>query len=222
MKAFNVALDGPSGAGKSSIADVIASRYGLTHLDTGAMYRAIALTLHEMDIPAESGNTLDQALAGIDLQIKDGRVIVNGRDVSEEIRKPYVSALASQYSALPAVRRKLVVLQQHIAADKGYILDGRDICDVVLPDAEVKLYLDAAPEARAQRRLLQDQAKGIDVSYEDVLKAILERDQTDSNRKTDPLRISDAAVGVDSSNLTFDQTVEAVYKIINQTLLKEA
>ncbi len=222
MKAFNVALDGPSGAGKSSIADVIASRYGLTHLDTGAMYRAIGLTLHNQDIPAKSGKTLDQALAGIDLQIKDGVVIVNGQDVSDQIRQPYVSALASKYSALPSVRRKLVVLQQHIAADKGYILDGRDICDVVLPDAEVKLYLDAAPEARAQRRLLQDQAKGIDVSYEDVLKGILERDEADRNRKTDPLRISDAAVIVDSSHLSFDQTVETVCKIINQTLLKEA
>ncbi len=221
MEAFNVALDGPSGAGKSSVADVIAKTYNLTHLDTGAMYRAIALTLHHQNVAPESGTALDEALAKIQLEMKDGQVIVNGQNITDQIRQPEVSALASTYSALPAVRHKLVDLQQKIAAKKGYILDGRDICDVVLPNAEVKLYLDAAPQARARRRLLQDQQKGIETSYEEVLNGILKRDEADRNRKTDPLRISKAAVVVDSSELTFDETVNAVCKIIDQTL-KEA
>lgn len=221
MKAFNVALDGPSGAGKSSVADVIAQKYNLTHLDTGAMYRAIGLTLHDQNVKPESGQTLEKALADIQLEMKDGKVIVNGNDLTDQIRKPEVSTLASTYSALPAVRHKLVDLQQKIAANKGYILDGRDICDVVLPEAEVKLYLDAAPQARARRRLLQDQEKGIATNYEEVLNGILKRDEADKNRKTDPLRISKSAIVVDSSGLTFDETVEAVCKIIDQTL-KEA
>lgn len=221
MKAFNVALDGPSGAGKSSVADVIAKTYNLTHLDTGAMYRAIALTLHSQNVKPESGQALDETLAKIQLEMKDGQVIVNGQNITGQIRKPEVSALASTYSALPAVRHKLVDLQQKIAAKKGYILDGRDICDVVLPDAEVKLYLDAAPQARAKRRLLQDQEKGIETNYEDVLNGILKRDEADRSRKTDPLRISKAATVVDSSELTFDETVNAVCQIIDQTL-KEA
>ena len=218
MDKFNIALDGPSGAGKSTIADRIAQKYGLTHLDTGAMYRAIALTLDEQKISPNEGQALNEALNAIDLEMKDGKVIVNGQDVSQTIREPKVSTLASKYSALPSVRKKMVALQQQIAENKGYILDGRDICDVVLPDAEVKLYLDARAEARAKRRMLQDAEKGKIIPYEEVLAAIEARDLQDRTRKTDPLKVSEQAVVVDSSDLTLEETVAAIEKIIEEKL----
>lgn len=221
MKPFNVALDGPSGAGKSSVAKAIASKYGLHHLDTGAMYRAIALALHEMGVEPASSQALEQALEQIHLVLDHDQVLVNGHNVTSQIRQPEISSLASQYSALPAVRKKLVAIQQQIAAHKGYILDGRDICDVVLPDAEVKIYLDASPQARARRRMLQDEEKGIYQPYEQVLQAIEARDYADQHRKTDPLQISKQATVVDSSAMDFDQTVARIEQIIQQAL-KEA
>lgn len=221
MKRFNVAVDGPSGAGKSTISDVIAREYNLIHLDTGAMYRAIALTLHEQNVPAVYSEEFKQALDSIDLSMEGDKVVVNGKDISTRIRQPQVSALASQYSALPQVRKKLVALQQKIASKKGYILDGRDICDVVLPDAEVKIYLNASVEARAKRRMLQDAQKGIAVPYETVLQAIKDRDYADEHRDTDPLRISDSATVVDSSNITFDETIDVIKGLIENAIKEE-
>lgn len=221
MKLFNVAVDGPSGAGKSTISDVIAQKYHLIHLDTGAMYRAIALALHEQNVPASYNETFQQALDAIELSMDNGKVVVNGVDLTNKIREPHVSALASQYSALPQVRKKLVALQQQIASKQGYILDGRDICDVVLPDAKIKIYLDASVESRAKRRMLQDLEKGIQVPYSTVLKAIQDRDYADRTRKTDPLTISKQATVIDSSNLTFDETVAKIVDLIENTLKDE-
>ncbi|UNT96233.1 (d)CMP kinase [Allobaculum mucilyticum] len=222
MSAFNVALDGPSGSGKSSVADTIAEKYGMEHLDTGAMYRALAWKLDQMKITPESGDALVEALKTIHLDIDHDSVAVNGQDVTRAIREPNVSKLASLYSALPEVREKLVALQQKIASKKGYILDGRDICDVVLPDAEVKIYLDAAPEARAKRRHAQNLEKGIPSDFDEVLQAIIERDRRDTTREVNPLKISKDAEFLDSSNLTFDQTVEAVEQLIRKALSKES
>ncbi|WP_288339604.1 (d)CMP kinase [uncultured Allobaculum sp.] len=220
MQKFNVALDGPSGAGKSSVADEIARIYDLIHLDTGAMYRALAWKLHAMQMEPKSSKELEDALSSIDLKVNpaDQSISVNGENVSQIIRTPEVSRLASIYSALPEVRIRLVALQQEIARSKGYILDGRDICDVVLPDADVKIYLDAAPEARAKRRMLQNEEKGIEEPYEEVLAAIIERDARDKNRKEAPLRISKDARVLDSSSLNFQETVDVVCEWINQAL----
>lgn len=220
MQKFNVALDGPSGAGKSSVADEIARIYDLIHLDTGAMYRALAWKLHAMQMEPKSSKELEDALSSIDLKVNpaDQSISVNGENVSQIIRTPEVSRLASIYSALPEVRIRLVALQQEIARSKGYILDGRDICDVVLPDADVKIYLDAAPEARAKRRMLQNEEKGIEEPYEEVLAAIIERDARDKNRKEAPLRISKDAHVLDSSSLNFQETVDVVCEWINQAL----
>ncbi|MFR7638943.1 MAG: (d)CMP kinase [Allobaculum sp.] len=220
MQKFNVALDGPSGAGKSSVADEIARIYDLIHLDTGAMYRALAWKLHAMQMEPKSSKELEDALSSIDLKVNpaDQSISVNGENVSQIIRTPEVSRLASIYSALPEVRIRLVALQQEIARSKGYILDGRDICDVVLPDADVKIYLDAAPEARAKRRMLQNEEKGIEEPYEEVLAAIIERDARDKNRKEAPLRVSKDARVLDSSSLNFQETVDVVCEWINQAL----
>lgn len=222
MSEFNIALDGPSGAGKSTVADALASHYGLTHLDTGAMYRMAALYLAGNQIPCKEGEELANALKNLKMDVKDGRFYLNGDDVSEKIRQPEVSQLASQYSALPSVRKTLVAAQQAIASRQGFILDGRDICDVVLPDAQVKFYLDASPESRARRRLLQNEQAGIAGSYQEVLDAINQRDAQDSSRETDPLRVSKQAVVVDSSSLTLEQTIQTMIDIVEQTLKKGA
>lgn len=218
MKRINVAIDGPSGVGKSSAADLIAEKYGMSHLDTGSMYRAAAYALHQAGIEPVQNTQLEQALKNLDLDVKDGHVYIDGQDVSGLIRTPEVSLMASQYSALPAVRSYLVAMQQKIAARKGFILDGRDICDVVLPDAEVKIYLDASAQARAQRRYKQDLEAGKSVSYEQVLKDIEARDYQDSTRAVSPLRISKQAVVVDSSSLNLQQTADAISRIVDQAL----
>lgn len=219
MNSFNIAIDGPSGAGKSSLADALAAQYGLIHLDTGAMYRAVALALHQQGIPPKSSEVLKQTLDTIALDMsQQDKVFLNQEDVSQAIRTPEVSQLASQYSALPEVRQKLVALQQQITASKGFIVDGRDICDVVLPNAEVKIYLDAAPEARATRRMIQDAQKGKIIPYEQVLQDILQRDARDMNRKENPLRKSEQATLVDSSQLDFDQTLAALKAVVEKSL----
>lgn len=218
MRKFNVALDGPSGAGKSTAADLLGERLHLHHLDTGAMYRAIAYGLNAAGIAPQESEALSNALTTMDLEVQDQNILLNGQDLTREIRTPEMSRLASLYSALPSVRKHLVAMQQKIASKKGYILDGRDICDVVLPDAEVKIYLDASVEARARRRLLQDLEKGKDVTYEEVFKDIEARDLQDRTRAVSPLRISRQASLLDSSNLTLEQTVDAMEALVLESL----
>lgn len=218
MEKINIALDGPSGVGKSSAADLLAERFGLVHLDTGAMYRAIGYALDRENILPQESPQLEKALENLHLTMEGDKVFLNGEDVSEVIRTPEVSMLASKYSAVPSIRRKLVSLQQQIAADKGYILDGRDICDVVLPDAEVKIFLNASARARAQRRYLQDLQKGKQVEFEQVFKEIEERDLQDRTRSVSPLKISEQAVVVDSSDMNLEETVDAMSDIVSKAL----
>ena len=222
MKKFNIALDGPSGAGKSSIADQLAEIYQMKHLDTGAMYRAISWLLNQEKIDPENDLAIENALKSAVLDLpEDGRVIINGIDVSEIIRTPEVSMLASLYASKAPVRQKMVELQQKIASRQGFIVDGRDICDVVLPDALVKIYLDASADARAKRRYLQDLENGKSVEYEEVLRQIEQRDYQDRHRAISPLKISDQAVVIDSSQLNIEQTVAKACKVVNERLKKE-
>lgn len=146
---------------------------------------------------------------------------VNGKNVSSLIRTPEVSRLASAYATLPSVRKKLVAEQQQIAKEGGYILDGRDICSIVLPDAQVRVFLDASSEARAMRRYLQDQEKGLPVVYEEVLKQIEERDFQDRHRAVSPLLAADGAIILDSSNLNLEQTADALGALVEEALLKQ-
>lgn len=211
---FNIALDGPAGAGKSTIADAIADCFGLVHLDTGAMYRGAALYLSSLGIEPQYSEQMQQALDAMEMDFENGHLIINGEDVSGKIRTPEVSLIASKYSAIGPLRRRLVSLQQAITARQGFIVDGRDICDVVLPDAQVKIYLDASPKARALRRMKQDAQKGIAQNFDEVLREIEERDYRDMHREQSPLKISADAVVVDSSDLSQQQTIDKVAQIV--------
>lgn len=218
MKRFNIAIDGPSGVGKSTISDLLAEKYGMRHLDTGAMYRCVALYLKENNTDITNDQELREALEHIHIQFQDDKVLLNDADVSSLIRTNDISMYASKTSALVPVREKLVDLQQEIARNKGYIVDGRDICTVVLPDAEVKLYLDASAQARATRRYNEYIEKGVEADYETIYDDIVKRDYQDSHREMSPLKKADDAVLIDTSELSIQEVIEAAVQIIEQNV----
>ena len=184
--AINIAIDGPSGVGKSTIADRVAESLHMVHLDTGAMYRCVAYYLVSHQIDLSDSQALDQALDSIHISFQGKQVFLNDVDVSKEIRTNEISMLTSKVATNPSVRKKMVALQQEVAKDKGYILDGRDICTVVLPDAEVKIYMDASAKARAERRYKEYISQGIQADYETIYQDIVARDYQDSHREISP------------------------------------
>lgn len=217
MKKFNIAIDGPSAAGKSTIADILAEKLEYNHLDTGAMYRAVAYKAFKEGIAIDNEEEIVDMIHHMDLEMRiDGKVILDGEDISEKIRTNEISMGASDVSKLEGCRKALVEMQQKICKDGGYILDGRDIGTVVLKDAPVKIYMVASAEARANRRVLQNIEKGIEADYETILEDIKKRDYQDMNREHSPLRKADDAVEIDTSNLTIDEVVDAVMKIIQE------
>ena len=217
MKRFNIAIDGPSAAGKSTIADILAEKLGYTHLDTGAMYRSVALQARNKGISLENEEDIVKMIAEMDLQMMaDGRVILDGKDVSDTIRENEISMMASTVSKLKGCRSALVEMQQKICKDGGYILDGRDIGTVVLKDAPVKIYMVASPEARAQRRVLQNKEKGIEADYDEILEDIKKRDYQDMHREVSPLSKAEDAVEIDTSDMTLDEVTERVLEIIKE------
>ena len=217
---LNVGIDGPVGAGKSTVADAVAARLGILHLDTGAMYRALGLTAlrRNMDLQDEKG-IVDLCL-GLNITVshaEDGQhTYVEGEDVTGLIRTPEVSMAASTVSRYADVRKAMVRVQQRLAAETDMLVDGRDICTTVLPNATAKIYLTAAAEERARRRWLEMQQKGQPDTFEEVLKAVKERDDQDMNRKVEPLRQAEDAVLVDSTNLSFDEVVEKILAIVEE------
>ena len=217
---INVAIDGPSGAGKSSIARQIASKLGYVYVDTGALYRTVGLAAVRSGFdPKDSGKVVPMLdFIKVELRYVDGeqRVFLNGEDVSEDIRLPEVSMAASGVSAIPQVRAFLFDLQRNIAAENNCLMDGRDIGTVVLPDADVKIFLTASPEVRADRRQKQLKEKGIDEPYENILSDIIQRDYNDSHRETAPLKQAEDAVLVVTDDLDFDGSVQAVIDIIKE------
>ena len=216
--ALNIAMDGPVGAGKSTVADAVARRLGILHLDTGAMYRALGLVAlrREMDVQDETGIVgLCKELHFSVQHREDGQhTFVDGEDVTGLIRTPEVSMAASTVSRYAEVRKEMVRLQQRLAAETDMLLDGRDICTTVLPNATAKIYLTATAEERARRRYLEMKAKGSEETYEEVLEAVIRRDEQDMNRPVEPLRQAEDAVLVDSTNLSFDEVVEAILEIV--------
>lgn len=217
---INIAIDGPSGAGKSTVSDILASKLNYVHLDTGAMYRAVAYTgLNKGLKMDDEENVVKMIEEEMDLVMNsDGTIICNGEDISGEIRTNEISMAASDVSKLKNVRKALVAMQQKIASEGGYIVDGRDICEVVLPFAEVKIFLTASPENRAQRRLLQNQEKGISGDYDTILEDIKKRDYQDSHRENSPLHQTEDAVLIDSSDLSIDEVVDKILKLVDEKL----
>ncbi len=216
---INVAIDGPAGAGKSTIARAVSEQLGFIYVDTGALYRAIALyAIRNGVVDDDDAVTAMLDSTVVELKHADGcqLVYLNGEDVSSLIRTPEVSMGASKVSAIPEVRQFLLDLQRDIAKNNNVIMDGRDIGTVVLPNADVKIFLFATPECRAQRRYKELIEKGESVSYEDVLNDVNQRDYNDSHREVAPLKPCDDSVMADTSELTFDQSVNLIIDIIKE------
>ncbi len=212
---INIAIDGPSAAGKSSVADKLAKKLGYVHLDTGAMYRMVAYLCLKNGIATEDEDGAVEALKRADIRIKtSGDIYLDGNKISDELRSETISMKASDVSKNPKVREALVAMQQRIAKDKGYILDGRDIGTVVLKDAEVKIFLVADPKERAKRRILQNEIKGIECDHDKILEDINKRDYQDTHREVSPLKKADDALLIDTSDLTLDEVVDKIYGIV--------
>ena len=217
-KKINIAIDGPSGAGKSTIAKILARELGFIYVDTGAMYRTIGLYMLRNGVDSTDLPAVQAALQGIEINIAyvDGaqHIYLNGEDVSELIRTEAVSKAASAFSAIPEVRAFLLELQRGLAAKNSVIMDGRDIGTVILPNAEVKIFLTADDTARAERRYKELIEKGQEVTFESVLENIRQRDKNDSERALAPLKPAEDAILVDTTKLDLMQSVEAMKSVI--------
>lgn len=220
---YNIAIDGPAGAGKSSIAKALSKKLGFVYIDTGAMYRAVALFFLENGIKDSSDNETDKLLDELDINIKytDGeqRVFLNNVDVSDKLRQEEIGKLASRFSALKSVRKKLVALQRKLAKKENVIMDGRDIGTVVLPNADLKIYLSAGSKVRAKRRYLELIEKGFDRAALDekaIENEIIKRDEADMNREISPLKKAEDAYCLDTSDMTFDEVVSKILDMVEK------
>ena len=216
---ISIAIDGPSGAGKSSIARRCADAFGFLYADTGAIYRTVGLAAIRAGIDRKDEKALKALLPKLTIELKysetgEQRMILDGEDVSENIRMPEVSIAASDVSSVPIVRQFLMEMQRSLAHSHNVIMDGRDIGTVVLPDADLKVFLTASAEERARRRVLQLQEKGIAEDYEKVLHEIRYRDEQDSNRETAPLRQAEDAVLLDTTGFSFDESFAVLSQLI--------
>ena len=220
-KTIRVAIDGPSGAGKSTLARSAAARLGYLYVDTGAIYRTIGCAAARRGIDPGDQAAVVAMLPALSISLTYGEdglqhMALNGEDVTAEIRLPEMSRYASQVSAYPEVRAYLLEMQRQLAREHSVIMDGRDIGTVVLPDAEVKVFLTASAEERARRRMLELQQRGTPESYEDILRAIEERDWNDTHRSAAPLRQAEDAVVLDTTDLDFAQSEAALLGIIRE------
>ena len=218
-----IALDGPAGAGKSTIAKRAAAALDYIYVDTGAIYRTIGLAASRRGVEPVASPEVEEMLKQItvDLTFNDKGeqvVLLDGEDVSGEIRTPEASMMASKISAIPAVRAYLLDLQRDMAKTHNVIMDGRDIGTVVLPDAQVKIFLTASPEARAGRRYKELVEKGMDVKYEDILQDVITRDYNDSHRETAPLKPAEGCVMVDTTELDLEQSIEKIISVIKENI----
>ena len=217
---FNIAIDGPASSGKSTIAKILADTYRLVYVDTGAMYRSLTYLALQDDIALDDESALMKLLNQTEIILqrngKGQSVLVNGADVTEAIRQNNVTNNVSKVAAYAKVREELVRRQQKIAQNTGVAMDGRDIGTVVLPDAEVKIFLVASVEERAERRYLENKQKGILSDYEQLKEEIIARDDYDSNREVSPLKQAEDAIRIDTTGLSIDEVVEACKKIINK------
>ena len=218
-----VAIDGPAGAGKSTIARKVASELGFIYVDTGALYRTIGLACINNEIDITNLDAVAAILPQIDIRVVffngEQKVLLNDEDVSEKIRTEEVSMTASTVSAIPQVRKFLLDLQRNFAKTDNVIMDGRDIGTVVLPNAQVKIFLTASPEKRADRRVKQLLEKGMDADYNEILADIIKRDYNDSHREIAPLKPAEDSVLVDTTDMTLEQSIEKIADIIKEQIL---
>ena len=214
---YNVAIDGPAGAGKSTIAKLVAKEKGYVYVDTGAMYRGLAIHFLENGIEAEEIEKIVEACKDADVTIcyEDGQqqVYLNGKNITAKLREEVVGNMASKSSAIPEVRAKLLELQRELARREDVIMDGRDIGTCVLPDADVKVFLTPSVETRAKRRYDELMEKGVSCDLEEIARDIAERDERDSTREIAPLKQAEDAVLVDSSHMTIEEVVAAIVKL---------
>lgn len=218
-KIYSVAVDGPSGAGKSTLSKAVAGELGILYVDTGAIYRTIGYYVFEKGIDPKDAPAVNAILPELDIQMRYGddglqRMYLNGQDVTTQIRLPQISMYASAVSAIPEVREFLLEMQRELARRSSVIMDGRDIGTVVLPDADVKIFLTAEAEVRAQRRAKELAERGTPTPFEEVLRDIQQRDYNDSHRAAAPLRQAEDAVLVDTSELTFTESQQKLTEII--------
>ena len=209
-----VAIDGPAGAGKSTIAKLIAKEFDLMYINTGAMYRAVALKAEENKLTFENINEICELIDNMEMEFRNDDLYLNGENIQEKITMPEISAIVSAYASIAEVRQKLVKLQRNMSKKFNVIMDGRDIGTVVLIDAPFKIFLTATPEERAERRYKELIDRNISCSYDEILKDIIERDYKDSNRAVDPLRKADDAIEVDTTGLNIEQVTAKIISII--------
>lgn len=218
---FIVAIDGPAGTGKGTITGLISKEMGLVNIDTGATYRCVALYAIRNNIKLEETQKIIASLENIQIDMKnengEQKVFLNGEDVSKEIRSKEVTLIVSQVSSIKEVRYKMVDIQRNLAKGKNVIMEGRDITTVVFPNADVKIYMDAKESERAKRRYKEFKEKGIDMSYEEVLKNIQVRDKNDREKEVGALKIAEDAIYLDTTDLGIEEVKEKVKNIIRQT-----
>lgn len=217
---INIAIDGPAGAGKSTIAKAVAKRLGMIYLDTGAMYRSVAYYVLEHGADVNDERAVEALLPGIEMDIRyeNGmqQIYVSGKNVTPYLREPHMSKAASDVSALPCVRYKMVELQREFAASHDVVLDGRDIGTFVLPDANCKFFMTASPEERAKRRFKELTEKGSVCTFKEVLADINKRDYNDSHRAVAPLKQAEDAVRIDTTDMSIEQVTECVERIVKE------
>ena len=223
MTGYSIAIDGPSGAGKSTLAKRLAEELGILYVDTGAIYRTVGLCAKEHGADPTDAEQVVALLDTMEINLSYGEdglqhMFLNGRDVTEEIRRHEISRYASGVSALPAVRAFLLQMQRRLAAEHSVVMDGRDIGTVVLPKADVKIFLTADPADRAQRRYRELLARGQQAQYETVLQDLLERDARDMNRAAAPLRQAEDAIFVDTTGLTLEESIQTVLRVVKERL----
>ncbi len=213
-----VAVDGPAGSGKGTLTKLVADKLNLQYIDTGAMYRCIALKMLEEGIGLEDTDKIKEILDGIEIDLQGPKVILNGRDVSKEIRTVEVANFTSPVSTIDFVRTKMVELQRGLGKEKDIIMEGRDIGTVVFPNADVKIYLDASAEERAKRRVKQNEENGIASNYKQILKDIIERDTRDMSRPNSPLKKAEDAVVVDTTDAECEVNAQKIIDVIKSKI----
>ena len=215
-KRLNIAIDGPAGAGKSTIAKMVSKKLNCIYVDTGAMYRAVALFFIKNGIASDDEKRIAKEIEDIQFEAGDKKVLLNGKDVTEEIRAERVGNWASEISKYTLVREYLVKMQREVATKQDVVMDGRDIGTVVLPQANVKIYLTASSKVRAMRRYNELTQKGVFCDIHDIEQGIMERDAQDMNREISPLRQAKDAILIDSSNMTIDEVVEKIVSLARE------